>query len=160
MGTSKVASFLYAPETWEWFGSPLHLIVSSECRFHLGTLVGPWVVSTVGEWLPDSSSWDIYAKSAGVTIEGRGDARRADFLRKFGYVDIGHGRKYETFVFRATGERCDRDECHCLQPEWTGSELDTEGYNERGDAQRGHYAMCEKWAARPPESGAEWEDDE
>jgi len=30
------------------------------------------------------------------------------------------------------------------QAEW--SELDADGYNLRGDAQRGHLAMCEKWA--------------
>jgi len=151
-------SLFASREGWEWYGSPMHLIVSSECHFHLGTLVGPWVVSTVGEWLPDSSSsWDIYARSAGVTLEGRGDARRNQFLRDVGYVEIGAGRKYETYVFRATGERCDRDECHCGQPEWEGSEIDSQGYNERGDAQRGHYAMCRKWSSISP--GNEPDDD-
>ena len=133
-------------EQWEWFGSPAHLIVAQDCRFHLATLVGPWVVSTVGEWLPDSSSWHIYAETRGVEIEGRGDARRADFLNKVGFIEIGSGRKYETMVFRATGARCTADECDCGMPFWEGGELDTDGYNERGDAQRGHYAMCEKWA--------------
>ena len=148
----------YPPETWEWFGSALHLIVGHDCRFHLGTLVGPWVVSTVGEWLPDSSSWDIYAESAGVTLRGRGDDRRNQFLREVGYVEIGAGRKYETLVFRATGERCDRDECRCGHPEWSGSELDSDGYNERGDAQRGHYAMCFKVAALGEGEEPSWDD--
>lgn len=134
-------------DEWEWFGCPAHLIVSQDCRFHLATLVGPWVVSTVGEWLPDSNSWHIYADSRGVEIEGRGDAGRADFLNKVGFIEIGLGRKYETMVFRATGERCTRPDCGCGLPELEGSELDTEGYNERGAAQHGHYEMCEKWAA-------------
>ncbi len=135
-------------EEWEWFGSAGHLIVASECRFHLCTLVGPWLVSTVGEWLPDSGSWHIYAETRGVTIEGRGDARRSDFLNKVGFIEIGCGRLYETMVFRTSGERCSLPECDCEQPvvsDW--SELDSDGYNLRGDAQRGHYAMCEKVAA-------------
>lgn len=117
----KGGTLLHARESWEFFGSPLHFIGAWSCHFHLGTLVGPWVVSTVGEYTPDGN--------------------RAD------YEEIGGGRKYETYVFRATGDRCSRDGCRCGQPEWTGGEIDSEGYNERGDAQRGHYAMCEKWAA-------------
>lgn len=141
-------------EEWEWFGSAAHLIVGADCRFHLATYVGPWLVSTVGEWLPDSDSWHIYAESRGVEIEGRGDARRADFLNKVGFVEIGAGRTYETMVFRAGDERCSRKDCDCgmrVVAEWT--ELDADGYNVRGDAQRGHYAMCEKWAAIPVEIG-------
>jgi hypothetical protein len=65
-----------------------------------------------------------------------------------GYLEIGAGRLYETMVFRATGERCTRPDCDCGQPEWSGSELDMDGYNLRGAAQRGHYAMCETWALR------------
>ena len=34
-------SLFASREGWEWYGSPMHLIVSSECHFHLGTLVGP-----------------------------------------------------------------------------------------------------------------------
>ena len=151
---------LFPPERWEWFGSPAHFICSLDCRFHMATLVGPWVVSTVGEYLPDSGSWDIYARSAGVTLDGRGDDRRGQFLREVGWVEIGAGRKYETYVFRATGERCKAPDCGCGLPEWTGSEIDSEGYNERGDAQRGHVAMCEKWSRRPEGSAPAWEDDD
>ncbi len=118
---------------WEFFGSPLHFSGGFNCHFHIGTLVGPWVVSTVGEY---------------VTCENRQE-----------FEQIGVGRLYETFVFRATGERCSRPECMCDQPEWTGGELDLEGYNLRGDAQRGHYAMCEKWALRPEGSSPAWDDE-
>ena len=149
-------------EEWEWFGSPLHLIVARDCRFHLATLVGPWVVSTVGEWLPDSTSWDSYASGRGVIIEGRGDARRSDFLRKVGFIEIGHGRKYETMVFRVAKERCDEEGCECEGSprieEW--GELDSDCYNDARSARGGHMAMCEKWATRAPESGPAWEDEE
>lgn len=154
-------AILHPRETWEWFGSAAHLIVGSDCRFHLATKVGPWLISTVGEWLPDSSSWDIYARSADVTLEGRGDARRYDFLTKVGYVEIGAGRKYETMVFRTAGERCTQADCDCEMPvvsEW--GEIDSQGYNLRGDAQRGHLAMCDRWASKPEGSPARWDDEE
>ena len=144
---------LYPRGDWEWFGVPSHLIVSQDCRFHLATLVGPWVVSTVGEWLPDSNSWDIFAKTRGVQLEGRGDTRRADFLNRVGWVEIGADRTYETMVLRATGKRCENADCGCGLPEWGGPELDFDGYNDRGAAQRGHYAMCERWAAAAASEG-------
>lgn len=135
---------------WEWFGSAAHLIVGQDCRFHLATVVGPWLVSTVGEYLPDEGSREILARSRGIVLEGRGDARRADYMRKIGYEQIGAGRTYETMVFPVSGNRCTAEDCACEMPvvsDW--SELDSDGYNVRGDAHRGHYAMCEKWAAIP-----------
>lgn len=157
----KAESDVLVPQAeWEWFGSAAHLIVAAECRFHLATFIGPWLVSTVGEWLPDSSSWHIYADTRGVTLEGRGDARRADFLNKVGFIEIGMGRLYETMVFPVGTDRCEIPGCNCGMPDvvdW--GELDSDAYNVRGDAQRGHYAMCERWAARPVGSGPRWEDE-
>ncbi len=159
------ASLLHDRAEWEWFGSAGHLIVSQDCRFHLCTKVGPWLISTVGEWLPDSGSWHIYAETRGIEIEGRGDARRADFLNKVGYIEIGAGRKYETMVFPLTEDRCTTEDCACFMPvvrEW--SELDTDGYNLRGDAHQGHLAMCEKWAQIDPADADRvenaWQDDD
>jgi len=155
---SVPVSLYHAREDWEWFGSAGHLIVASECRFHLATSVGPWLVSTIGEWVPDSASWHLYAESRGITLEGRGDARRADFLNKVGFIQIGAGRTYETMVFRTSGERCELPDCNCGAPvvaDW--SELDSASYNERGDAQRGHYAMCLKVAALAPGEDPSWE---
>ncbi len=40
------------PESkWEWFGNAGHFMCSQWCRFHLCTKVGPWLVSTVGEYV-------------------------------------------------------------------------------------------------------------
>lgn len=144
--------------TWEWFGNAGHLIVGRDCRFHLATLVGAWWVSTVGEYLPDEGSREIHAKVRGVALEGRGDQRRADFMRKFGWVEVGYGRKYETMVFRAGDERCATADCSCGMPipsEW--DELDSGGYNDAGGATRGHYAMCEKWAGIAEGEEPTWE---
>lgn len=140
----------YATDTWEWYGSAGHFICADHCQFHLATKVGPWLVSTVGEYLPDSGVREVLAKSRGIELEGRGYAREADWMRKAGFEQIGSGRKYETMVFPVGDDRCTVADCDCGMPVVTDwSELDADGYNLRGDAQRGHLAMCEKWAKVP-----------
>lgn len=139
-------------DEWKWFGSAAHLIVAQDCRFHLATLVGPWLVSTVGEYLPDAPVREILAERRGMTLEGIGDYRRASYMKQVGFEEIGAGRKYETMVFRA-GEPCTSEDCSCGLPsaaDWM--ELDANGYNDAGAATAGHYAICEKWAALPVES--------
>lgn len=106
---------------WEWFGAPGHFICAYDCRFHLCTLVGKYVVSTVGEL------WSCLPGEGGMLKE------------------IGAGRLYETMVFEFKG-RCEREYCNCSLPEIIPKELDMDGYNRRGDAQRGHLAMCLKYA--------------
>lgn len=141
-------------EDWQWFGNAAHLNVGQDCRFHLATLVGPWLVSTVGEYLPDSGVREIMPQSRGITLTGRGDERRASWMKQVGYEEIGAGRKYETMVFRA-GEPCTAKGCNCglpLAEDW--SELDSDGYNDVGSATRGHMAMCERWADRAIEAAS------
>ena len=155
----------YARSDWRWFGNSGHLIVGRDCRFHLATLVGPWWVSTVGEYLPDIAVREITAEVRGIAVpEGiRGDAAESWWLKNVGYEPIGGGKDslYETMVFRA-GPPCMEDDCgQCGAPyptEW--DELDGVRYVTAGEATRGHEAMCEKWAERPAGSGAAWEDDE
>jgi hypothetical protein len=48
--------------------------------------------------------------------------------------EIGSGRLYETMVFKLDGDKIVADE------------IDTEGYNDEDEAERGHIAMCEKYA--------------
>jgi hypothetical protein len=110
---------------WEWSGSAGHFIGSASCLFHLSTDVGHYRVSTIGEYLP------------------RGAKEGSDFQ------DVGWDRKYETMVFPLGDDRCSVPGCDCGErevAEWR--ELDFEGYNRRGDAQRGHMAMCQKWARK------------
>ena len=133
---------------WKWYGHPAHFVCSEDCRFHLTTLVGNYVVSTVGELFFDSEVRETLARSRGIQLEGRGDARRADWLHKNGYEDIGLDRKYETMVFRWSGKVCDLKGCDCGLPEISLSELDSRGYNNAGDATRGHYELCETWDTR------------
>lgn len=139
---------------WKWFGHAAHLIVGSDCRFHLATAInGEYLVSTVGEYVPGSQVREVLAETRGIKLEGRGDAREADYMDKIGFEDIGAGRKYETLVFRFS-RVCDELECGCGAPlpdDW--SELDANGYNDAGSATRGHYEMCERWAQKGTGNG-------
>lgn len=130
-------------ESWIWMPHPGHLIVSRDCRFHLNTYVGGYIVSTVGEWLPDSEVRDILAKSRGIVLKGIGDERRYDFMKKIGFEEIGLDRKYETMVFKA--KRIDSECCPWGQ---SGHELDLCGYNEPEDATKGHMKLCKKWSEK------------
>lgn len=137
---------------WEWYGCPGHLIVAQDCRLHLCTVVGSYLVSTVGEYLPDEGVREIIANVRGNPLEGQGDARRADWMNKFGWEPIGAGGKestYETMVFRVDlAIRCVTLTCACGFPMVDFSDLEGERYGNAGDATRGHMRFCEKYARR------------
>jgi hypothetical protein len=112
------------PESeWVWCGYPGHMIASDSCLLHLHTRVGDYRVSTVGDYHPS----DLHDPRGGRTKEAQ---------------NIGVGRKYETFVFRVSG---DGEHGEGEVDDW--GEIDAEGYNEAVDAERGHMAMCRKYAA-------------
>ena len=101
---------------WIWMGHPAHLCVSDRCQFRLSTYVNGYIISTVGEYVPNSNS------------------------KKF--TEIGYNRTYETMVFKAIESD---SECCPYEADVTNDELDMEGYNTAKDAMNGHYKMCEKW---------------
>lgn len=121
---------------WEWFGFAGHFICGRWCRFHLTTKVGDYLVSTIGQFVHPVRS-------------GGRENTEAEWLSKNPNGEqIGHGRTYETMVFRIGG-KCQQEGCDCGLPtpsDWT--DLDMDGYNDPGAATRGHMAMCEKWAAK------------
>lgn len=137
---------------WNWFGNAGHFICGRDCRFHLATQIGGFLVSTVGQYLPDSAVREIRAQSRGIKLEGRGDDRENDWLRKAGYEEIGLGRTFETIVFRA-GRPCDSKDCACGLPEIEPTEMEFSGYNDAGAATAGHMRLCALVAS------AEWRKD-
>jgi hypothetical protein len=112
-------------DKWEWFGTPGHFFDAHNCRFHMTTRVGLWLISTVGEYYPKS-----------------------DPNLPFPGENIGYDRKYETAVFRA-GRPCSSSRCHkCNLPVNDGCELEMLPANTAGDANRNHAALCKKWARK------------
>jgi hypothetical protein len=126
---------------WKWFGNAGHFICASYCQFHLCTLIGDILVSTVGQYLPDSQVRDILAESRGKPLVGKGDHRRADWMKKFGYKEIGYRRKFETMAFKS-GKPCKAKGCNCGLPTIDGSEIGFNAYNDPGAATKGHMEMC------------------
>lgn len=140
---------------WVWMPHPGHLIVGRDCRFHLATRVGPFLVSTVGEYLPDADVREILAEARGVKLEGRGDQRRGDFMGKVGYTEIGCGRLYETMVFRAAPAPDYEGALGACCP-WRqadGTDLSCQGFNTAAEAYAGHLATCQRMAAGDTEDG-------
>lgn len=137
---------------WRWFGIAAHFICSQDCRFHMATQVGPWLVSTVGQLWPGRPVREIYAEHRDAVWFAKnkhllGDAFDHAYMRRFGYEEIGCNRLFETMVFRA-GAPCSAEGCECGMPSLgDASGLDMASYNDAGSATRGHMAMCEKWAA-------------
>jgi len=138
------APILWPRETWEWFGNAAHFICGRWCRFHLTTKVGPWLVSTIGEYVHPRNS-------------GGSERKEAEWLKEnWPGEDIGPGRKYETMVFRA-GAPCD---CGCGLPGLvSGLELYFRPYNSAAEATKGHHEACEEWSRVSIES-CKQEDDE
>lgn len=102
-------------EGWIWCGYAGHFIGASNCRMHLHTRVGDYRISTVGDYRPPHHQ--------GEEPE-----------------EIGWGRTYETFVFRVVGFGQ-----HGEGEMADASEIDSEGYTDGLDAERGHMAMCAKY---------------
>lgn len=112
-----MAGMTHAPETWKWYGRPGHFCGSADCRFHLTTQVGPYLVSTVGDYHP---------------------------LNKDVPVNLGPNPEdgYETMVFRISGI-C---HCGCGRPQHDGREIEVDWYASALSAEAGHYALCLKHA--------------
>jgi hypothetical protein len=129
---------------WIWMPHPGHFICGRDCRFFLNTYVGKYIVSTIGEWLPDSQAREIIAKTRNVVLSGIGDEREADFLNKVGFEEVGSGRKYETMVFVAKESK---NKCRPYTAK-NGNNVDFAGYNTAGEAYKGHLKMCNKWSKK------------
>lgn len=102
---------------WKWYGNAGHLAVSHQCRFHLSTEVGNYLVSTIGEWYP--------ARSKEMDTIGTGSK---DF--------------YETYVFKLDGTRC---KCGCGLPGIHLSEIAGLRYETPKEANEGHIKFCEEY---------------
>ncbi len=132
---------------WVWMPHPGHFIMGSSCRFRLNTFVGKYIVSTVGELWPDSAIRKIHAECRGIVVEGKGDEYDFNYMKAIGYEDLGMDRKYETMVFPASKNENKDQQC-CPYRVAQFLELDSKGYNDPGEAYKGHMKMCERWSKK------------
>ena len=117
----------------EHFGFPGHFICGRWCRFHITTVVGEkYLISTIGEY--------VHPKNSG----GSEKAELEYMAKNPNGEEIGHGRHYETMVFRA-GKRCKAEGCNCGQPKICGDEIAFRGYNDPGSATQGHNELVAKY---------------
>lgn len=135
---------------WKWFGNAGHFICGSNCRFHMCTQVGDYLVSTVGQLWPSRVVREIHAQvydSAWLAENKQllGDDFEDAYMKRFGYEEIGLNRTFETMVFKA-GTPCKAKSCNCGLPVIDGDELDSNSYNNAKDATEGHMELCDKWA--------------
>lgn len=132
---------------WVWFGHPAHFIGGFDCRFHMATKIGNYIVSTVGEYLPEHEVREMIAHLKGVKLTGTGRDRLDNYLVKVGFEELAYGRKYETMVFHAKKSKSVKSYSPWVIADATG--LEVNGYNEAADAAKGHMRMCEmvsEWA--------------
>lgn len=102
---------------WKWFGFPGHFCLRDECRFHLTTLVGPYLVSTLGAMIKRENPTEMVALASSPDCF------------------------FETIVFFAREEQC---ECGCGLPD-IGNEIDSERYKTAENATKGHMKLCTKY---------------
>ncbi len=104
---------------WVWMPHPAHYCVAYRCRYHLATCIGGYIISTVGEKAP------IDCKEEYPSWEP---------------ISSG-GILYETMVFKA---RKSKEIC-CPYEVAKHRELDCFRSMDRGDAYKGHLALCYKY---------------
>lgn len=136
-------------DKWIWMPHAGHFICGNDCRFHLCTYVGKYIVSTVGELWPDRAVQEIHAqiRDAKWYQENKnlkGDEFGTQYFSRFGWQEIGYGRTYETMVFKA--KKSDNGCCPYEIADCT--ELDASGYNDPTDAYKGHIYLCKKWSEK------------
>lgn len=123
-------------DKWIWHGMAGHYILSDRCLFHLQTIIGKYVVTTVGDL------HDIYPGGVAEVAKDSGFEHLPCGAREIGYKIF-----YETMVFElAEAKKFDgRRQKKGKRKSW--AELDFSGYQTEDEAHRGHMLMCEKWAA-------------
>ncbi len=134
---------------WVWMPHAAHLIVGHQCRFHLATYLPKTqvIVSTVGEYVPDSVIRKVLSESRKLGITGVGDQEEYEWLEKNGFEKIGWNRTYETMVFKAVS-RDDEEQSCCPFKTDVSAELEMRGYNDPKEAYQGHLELCAEFSEK------------
>ena len=136
-----------AIEDWIWMPRAGHFICGFDCRFHMTTYVNRYIVSTIGEYWPDSEIRKIHAECRSKVIIGKGDDWDRNYFKEFGYNEIGigmpgeKGPTYETMVFKAMKAKDYEGETPYYVMS-NGDEFECKRYYKSHEAREGHYKMC------------------
>lgn len=123
---------------WRWLGHAQHFCAADNCRFHLATVVGKYVISTVGDYYPPLTASSKLTGSAADLKAGR----RPERVRE--RIGAGEDSFFETFVFQVD-TKAKKADCGC--PELKSF---CEVWGERAataqEATRKHMGMCTRIA--------------
>lgn len=117
---------------WIWLGYPQHFCAAKDCRFHMATIVGKYVISTVGDYHPPR------------VVQGDEGPDRMQPTEKPETIGAGPDSFYETFVFRCDG----LGQCGCCAAITSMDVLDGPRTATAVEAQKCHMEMCRKYARR------------
>lgn len=111
-----------ASDKWTWYGHAGHLCAAYNCRFHLCTKVGGYLVSTVG---------DYFERGIRNTVGAYKDSF------------------FETFVFNVLpGSSCSDLACLCGLPNVDWVNIEGVRCATAGEASKTHMRMCKKYDRR------------
>jgi hypothetical protein len=131
-------------DKWVWMPHAGHFILGHMCRFRLNTYVGGFIVSTVGEYVPDSQVRNIMVNARKDAPLSKGDMGEAEYLKRYGYERLGAWGTYETMAFKAVKSK---EKC-CPFKILVTDEMDVLRYDNATDAYKGHMAFCKKWSEK------------
>lgn len=134
---------------WIWMPHAGHYICGEWCRFHLCTYVNGFVVSTVGDYMPDRDTRRYMRSTDSDMLRLQGDEFDHYYIKKYGYHEVGCGRLFETMVFPAENRHPEDDQCCPYKCNHDDSELEAKGYNTAKEATEGHYELCFKYDEIP-----------
>lgn len=143
-------------DKWIWMPHPAHFICAKDCRFHLATYVGGYIVSTVGELWFERGSREIHASIYdkewfAANQHLLGDMFDAAYFKRFGYEELHIGGwTYETMVFPAKRNKKEKGEMCCPWRAVTSDSKAEDVYKSSDDAYRGHMGMCNRFSKSTP----------
>lgn len=127
-------------DKWIWMGHPGHFIGARSCGFVLNTYVGKYIVSTVGEYAPETG------RHASEEDLKEVPAAYREWFKIRGFETLGYTRFYETMVFKAGKD--DESKCCSYSAMTADGEKDFKGYNNPVSAYKGHLELCKKWSKK------------
>lgn len=133
---------------WIWMPHAGHCVIKEKCQFHLCTYVNGYLVSTIGEYWPDRDVRKILRSEDKNLLTLRGDALDHYYRKKYGFEEVGDGRRYETMVFIAKKRLEDDYQCCPYQiAEYISDAF--AGYNTADEATKGHMKFCYAFDEKP-----------